>query len=62
MLEGFSSAKNLSEMFGEVNRDLLRVYKLNILPLQIPSETVEKADFGSLVLLRDHNFAVCPIW
>ena len=28
----------------------------------LPSETVEKDDFGSLVLLRDHNFVVCPIW
>jgi hypothetical protein len=27
-----------------------------------PSETVEKADLRSLVLLRDHNFVVCPIW
>jgi hypothetical protein len=29
---------------------------------KITSETVEKANFGSLVLLRDPNFVVCPIW
>jgi hypothetical protein len=28
----------------------------------LPSETVEKADFGGLVLLRDPNFLVCHIW
>ncbi len=27
-----------------------------------PSETVEKANFETLVLLRDPNFVVCPIW
>ena len=26
------------------------------------SETVEKANFGSLVFLLDPNFVVCPIW
>ena len=29
--------------------------------MRTASETVEKADFGSLVLLRDPNFVVCPI-
>jgi len=30
--------------------------------LKATFETVEKANFVSLVLLRDHNFLVCPIW
>ena len=30
--------------------------------LKTTSETVEKGDFGSPVLLRDPNFLVCHIW
>jgi hypothetical protein len=49
-----------------IERKLERIYSTHVpnhpVTLTIPSETVEKDDFGSPILLCDPNFLVCHIW